>query len=132
MATFSLPTNKAEIDLVWCVTSSGVSVALPAAYVRMHLARGVQSVPIGDALLAAEAGGDDSRPTLSVTEAARLVMHDFPHLTLESATSRVSYAARTGRIASTGSGKARRLVADSFDAWRLAQRDKDLASEDNC
>lgn len=130
MATYTISTNPSEIEIVWCVTSSGVSVALPASYVRMHVARGIRSVSIGDVLLVAEHEDTKDRRALSVTEAARLLMHDFPHLSLESAVSRISYAARIGRIASTGVGKARRLVADSFDAWRLAERDKDLRNED--
>ncbi len=122
----TVPRTRGEIDLVWCVTVDGVSVALPSPFVAMHLARGVRRIPLGDVLLEAEAAARSERQPLTVTEAARLLMHDFPHLSLETATARVSYAARIGRIASTGEHKARRLAADSFDAWRLGLRDKDL------
>ena len=128
-AAVNLPARRGEIDFVWCVTPDGVSVALPAPFVAMHLARGVRRIPLGDVLLDAASAADGERPPLTVTEAAKLLMHDFPHLTLTAATNRVSYAARTGCIASAGRGKARRLAADSFDAWRLAIRDKDLNEE---
>ena len=68
---------------------------------------------------------------LTVTGCARLLMRDLPHLTLKRAQARVSKAANTGHFATNGRcGQDRRIERSSFDAWRLAQRDRDLDEED--
>lgn len=68
---------------------------------------------------------------LTVTDCARLLMRDLPHLTLKRAHARVSKAANTGQFATNGKrGPERRIERVGFDAWRLAQRDHDLDEED--
>lgn len=68
---------------------------------------------------------------LTVTEAATLVMEDFPHLGLDSARVRVSRAASVGQVTTNGqTGRERRVGRQSLDAWRLAERDRNLAREE--
>jgi len=68
---------------------------------------------------------------LTVTDCARLLMRALPHLTLKRAQARVSKAANTGHFVTNGKcGQDRRIERSSFDAWRLAQRDRDLDEED--
>jgi hypothetical protein len=68
---------------------------------------------------------------LTVTEAARLVMADFPHLDIAPAKVRVTRAANAGQVATNSrTGRHRRLERQSLDAWRLAERDRDLAREE--
>lgn len=74
--------------------------------------------------------GDGKRPWLTVTDAATLLQHDLPGLTLRKARSRVSTAASRGEFQAEGCRRARRIEPVSFDAWRLKQRDGDLDAED--
>lgn len=68
---------------------------------------------------------------LTVTEAAELLVKDLLGLTLEQARARVSVAAGRGAFRTNGHLRSqRRIDRTTFDAWRLAQRDKDLAQED--
>ncbi len=77
------------------------------------------------------AGASRSRTWMTVTEAAQLLMRDLPGLKLETARARVSVAASRQAFQSNKQKGARRLIdADSFSAWRLQQRDKDLDAED--
>lgn len=127
MAETIIPT-RAEIETVWCVTASGLSVALPVAFVEQQLARGLDRVVLDEICLRTS---KPSRPSLTVTEAARLLISDFPWLSHADALSRISYACRTGQVVSTGRGRGRRIAADSLDAWRLRRRNEDLAKEDH-
>lgn len=68
---------------------------------------------------------------LTVSEAAALLMHDFPGLSLEKAKARVSANASRKQFKTNGKKHHdRRIDSDSFAAWRLRQRDKDLDSEE--
>lgn len=70
---------------------------------------------------------------ITVTAAAKLLMGDLPVLSgqLSKAKARVSKAAGEGKFRTNGQkGTARRIDAGTFAAWRLAQRDADLAKED--
>ena len=82
----------------------------------------------------ARAGSRGTAPAedrgLTGTAAARLLMKDIPRLTLDKARSRVSTAAGEGDFKSSGTGRNRRIDPESFDAWRLKQRDRDLDLED--
>jgi len=70
---------------------------------------------------------------ITVTSAAELLMGDLPVLSgqLGRAKARVSKAAGEGKFKTNGQkGTARRIDAGTFAAWRLQQRDADLAKED--
>ncbi len=68
---------------------------------------------------------------LSVSEAAALLIHDFPHMSHEKAKARVSANATRKQFKTNGrSRQDRRIDADSFAAWRLKQRDRDLDQSD--
>lgn len=69
---------------------------------------------------------------LKVTECAQLLMKDLPGTSLEQARAKVSWAANAGKFVTNGKQRhARRIERTSFDAWRLEQRDRDLAAEDD-
>lgn len=64
---------------------------------------------------------------ITVGEAARRHLADVDDLTLGTAKTKISRAASAGHIATNGEkGNARRLESDSVDAWRLAEREKEL------
>ncbi len=68
---------------------------------------------------------------LTVKECALLLMKDLPYIDLNRAKARVSKAANKAKFTTNGRrGTARRIERVSFDAWRLEQRDRDLAKED--
>ena len=68
----------------------------------------------------------DAPETLTVTEAAKLLIEDFGDLTLVRAKARISRACDRGEVTATGRGRARRIDPTSLAAWRLRQRDRDL------
>lgn len=69
---------------------------------------------------------------LTVTEAAALLAKDLPGLDHDRAKARVSAAAsRRSFKTNNRTREARRIERDSFNSWRLAQRDKDLDAEDD-
>jgi CheY-like chemotaxis protein len=72
----------------------------------------------------------DSAQWLTVTDAAELLMHDVPGLDLAKARSRISTAASRKEFKFSGCRKDRRIEPNSFAAWRLKQRDRDLDEED--
>jgi hypothetical protein len=100
------------------------------------------AIPIGDAVEPTStpwrarssvlaAWGAPSKPWLTVTEAGELVREDFPAITRENANARVSLGANRGQFRTNGQkGVARRIEPVSFNAWRLAKRDKDLDAAD--
>lgn len=67
---------------------------------------------------------------LTVTQAAELLMRDWPALDLPRARARVSAAAGRNEFRHSGTRMERRIDRISFDAWRLRQRDRDLDLED--
>jgi len=68
---------------------------------------------------------------LTVTEAAGLLIKDIPGLDIENAKARVSAAATRKAFRTNGQkGPKRRIQNDSFNSWRLKQRDRDLDKED--
>jgi len=73
----------------------------------------------------------DEDKWLTVTQAAELLVHDLPGLTIKKARSRISTAASRGEFKTTGSRRSQRVEPVSFAAWRLKQRDKDLDAEDD-
>ena len=70
---------------------------------------------------------------LTVTDAAKLLMQDLPWLTLERARARVSRAGgKDSKFTTNGiKGGKHRIEPNSFDSWRLKQRDLDLAKDDS-
>jgi CheY-like chemotaxis protein len=75
--------------------------------------------PSGDAEIARE-------NWLTVTQAAGLLVHDLPSLNIKKARSRISTAASRHEFKTTGERMNRRIEPNSFAAWRLKQRDRDL------
>lgn len=67
---------------------------------------------------------------LTVKEAAMLLMQDLPHLDLDRARSRVSTGASRNQFISHGKRLQRRIEPNSFAAWRLKVRDRDLDKDD--
>ena len=75
-------------------------------------------------------GAHDVGKWLTVTDAARLLMHDVPSLDLAKARSRISTAAGRKEFNFAGAREDRRIEPHSFDSWRIKQRDRDLDQED--
>lgn len=73
---------------------------------------------------------ESPRPWLTVSEAARLHLNDVDGITLAAAKVKISRACQQGKIISTGEGFRRRIDPVSLDAWRLAERERNLADED--
>jgi len=68
---------------------------------------------------------------ITVTEAAQMLVSDVSGINLEQAKARVSKAANAGKFTTNGKQRqARRIDRASFSAWRLVQREKDLAACD--
>jgi len=67
---------------------------------------------------------------LTVTQAAELLVDDLPALDIKKARSRISTAASRKAFTFTGIRKNRRIEPNSFAAWRLKQRNRDLRRED--
>jgi len=60
------------------------------------------------------------------------LLKDMPHLDLKQANARVSIAASREKFKTNGQAREhRRIEPNSFQAWRLAQRDRDLDREDD-
>ena len=76
------------------------------------------------------ADASDTSDWLTVTQAAKLLAHDLPSLDLRKARSRISTAAGRKEFKFAGARKNRRIAPNSFAAWRLKQRDRDLDQED--
>lgn len=74
---------------------------------------------------------EPSRQWLTVSEAARLLQTDIDGLEFHSAAARVSLAANRGKFTAEGVTSRRRIEPNSFDAWRLAQRERQLAEADS-
>jgi DNA-binding response OmpR family regulator len=79
----------------------------------------------------ADQDGDGAGQWLTVTDAAELLIRDVPNLDLAKARSRISTAAGRKEFTFTGARKDRRIEPNSFAAWRLKQRDRDLDGEDD-
>lgn len=68
---------------------------------------------------------------MTVTEAAEALLDDVSGIDLEQARARVSRAASDGKFRTNGQARAaRRIERSSFDAWRMQQRERDLAEAD--
>lgn len=68
---------------------------------------------------------------LTVTEAAKLLVDDLSFPTIKEARARVSRAAGLKKFRTNGKKRLeRRIHRESFNGWRLDQRNKELAKED--
>ena len=68
---------------------------------------------------------------LTVTQAAKLLVHDVPFLNVTKARARISAAAGRKDFTFTGDRKDRRIEPGSFADWRIKQRDRGLDEEDD-
>ncbi|MDP6634840.1 MAG: hypothetical protein QGG42_08090 [Phycisphaerae bacterium] len=69
--------------------------------------------------------------TLTVTEAAKLLMAVVSGIDVKKARARISKAADAGKFKTNGQkGRSRRIDQDSFNTWRFEQMEKDLAAAD--
>lgn len=67
---------------------------------------------------------------LTVSEAARLLQTDIDGLEFANAAGRISQAIRSRRFTVEGTNSRRRIDPTSFAAWRLQQRERNLARSD--
>lgn len=78
-----------------------------------------------------KSGNLEPKFSLTVTAAARFLLKDIDHLTLDRAKARVSNAANRRKFLTNGKkGAARRIDEISFKAWRLDEREKNLDAEE--
>lgn len=83
------------------------------------------------AVLAIIQTAEPTREWHTVSEAARLLQTDIDGLEFHSAAARVSLAAKRGKFLAEGVTSRRRIEPNSFAAWRLAQRERQLAAADS-
>ncbi|HNQ22957.1 MAG TPA: hypothetical protein PKK06_07680 [Phycisphaerae bacterium] len=122
MERLSPPPTAAPVDFAQLADVEGRLILLPTVLVNQLLSRGQTSVQLTVELLAS-AG---PRTWLTTTEAAKLHLSDIDNLTLRAALVRVSRAATAGKFIVEGRGHKRRIEPTSFDAWRLAERERNL------
>lgn len=126
MAAGIIPETTASAHFVELADSQGRLVLLPRATVDALLSAGQTTVELTISLTT-----EPPRPWLTVTEAARLHLNDVDGITLEVAQAKVSRACRESKIVSVGEGTRRRIDPVSLDAWRLAERERNLTIEDD-
>jgi hypothetical protein len=117
---------SANIAVTELLDAEGRLFLVPTALVSTWQAQGLDTVTVTIRLNAAK----PARPWLTVSEAARLHIDDVDGMNLHRAIVKISRACNAGRIASEGAAFKRRLEPNSLDAWRLAEREKDLARAD--
>ena len=90
-------------------------------------------LPVDRKTLAGQYVADDAAAGvwLTVTQAAKLLVHDVPCLDVTKARARISVAAGRKDFTFTGDRKDRRIEPGSFANWRLKQRDRGLDEEDD-
>ncbi len=117
----------ASVEFAQLTDSQGILLLIPAATLAHYQALGLTrlhfDVCIGD--------NPDRQGWLTVTQAARQHLEDVPGMTLAQATAKISRACDTQKILASGNGRDRRIEPTSFDAWRLAQRERELDRADN-
>jgi hypothetical protein len=119
--------TQASIEFVQLTDSQGILLLIPAAIVAHYKALGMSRLHFDVSI-----GNSPAREGwLTVTQAARQHLEDIPGMTLAQATAKISRACDTHKILSGGHGRDRRIEPTSFDAWRLAQRDRELDRADN-
>lgn len=75
------------------------------------------------------------RPTVTIqdlrlAQAARLLMSDVDNLSQRQAEDRIRYAIRQKTVLASGTSRSLRIDPNSFAAWRLEQRERNLNSLD--
>jgi len=73
----------------------------------------------------------DSQQSITVTEAATMLLDVVSGINLGKAKARISKAAVHGKFKTNGKkGHSRRIELDSFNTWRFRQREQDLNAND--
>lgn len=124
MAAFSIPETTALTHYVELADAEGRLFLVPTATVNALRAAGLTSLNTTIALTA-----DPPERWLTVTEAAVAHMSDIDGLTLAVAKANVSRACREEKLVSRGEGTLRRIEPKSLAAWRLAERERNLARD---
>jgi hypothetical protein len=105
------------------------------AVLAEHVSLGSEGLVLDLAAVFPASGMVEVKPDewLTVTDAAKLLMKDLPWLTLQKARARVSRAGgKDSKFTTNGiKGGKHRIEPNSFDSWRLKQRDLDLAKDDS-
>lgn len=128
MATDIIAGVDANLALESLVDSNGLTVFISRQAAELFRRRGLRSIML-EVLLSDDAPMAEW-PT--VTAAAQDHLSDVDCMTLATAKGKICRAIRQGRIATNGKhGHDRRINPDSLAAWRLTEREKDLAKEDD-
>lgn len=123
-----LPQMSAVANFYQLSDDHGRLVLLPTATVDALRGQGLTSIAITVSLIPAA----PPRAWITLTEAARLHCDDVDGMSVNSARVKISRALERGKLPAEGSGTARRIEPNAFDAWRLKERERCLAkSEDD-
>lgn len=125
MADRIIPETTAPTHYVELTDREGRLVLLPLATVRSLRSVGQTSIT-----MTIDLTSEPSQPWLTVTEAARLHLEDVDGMTLERAKVKICRACEQGIVLSNGKGIQRRIEPNSLAAWRLKERERNLAADE--
>lgn len=114
------------IDFEQLVDAEGRIRLLPAAEVAAIRAKGLAFVELGTINLS----DTESPEWITCGEAARLHLNDCDGLELEAARRRIDRAIAAGKIRARGEGLKKRIDPVTLNAWRLEQRERELARDE--
>lgn len=129
MATPTIPDSTAVVQFAQISDTMGRLFLLPRAAAEALFSGATTEVTV--VFRRGETSEPHSRDGwLSVSEAAALLISDNTAANYAAAKTSVSMGARRGHFAWEGEGVDRRIDPTSFDAWRLARRDRANDRED--
>lgn len=125
-------TTSASIDLIWLRDDYGHPVPVLRSCVEAAWERGDSTLTL-PALKLPPPPPEHAPPgaySLKVADAARMLRQSVDGLEQNAVEKRIRRAIELGQLPATGEGHERRIEATSFQAWRLAQQEADLARAD--
>lgn len=112
----------ASTDWTACVTTTGIPILIPTVTIEHFSALRLDLLELEVRMPGAATSAD----WLTITEAARLHTEDVDGLTEDAARKRIIRAVEAGKVRSRGTASRRKIDPDSFGAWRISARDKNL------
>jgi len=117
----SILATEAMTDYCQLSDDQGRLVLLPKAVVTALRRAGMASVNLTVSL-----NDEAPRKWLTLSEATRAHLDDVDGITPNSAKVKIYRACKKGEFISEGAGSDRRIEPNSFEAWRLKEREVDL------
>ena len=128
MPTSSIADILAPASFCQLTDAEGRLILLPAATVDHFRQAGHSTVTLTIALDPGRPARP-ARPWLTLREAATLHVTDVDGMNLHRAEVKIGRACDSGAVKSERIGQKRRIEPDSLDAWRLAERERNLNEE---